>query len=50
MRNQSDDYHRCFSLQGTATVVCEHENGEYVLAQEDESAPDTNDNRLELRM
>lgn len=48
MKNQSDDFHRCFSLQGSTAVVCEHANGTYVLGEEDESAP-TKKNRLELQ-
>lgn len=48
MKNQSDDFHRCFSLQGSTAVVCEHANGSYVLGEEDESAP-ARKNRLELQ-
>jgi len=38
MKNQIDVFKRCFSAQGT-DVVCEHENGTYVVGEKDERAP-----------
>jgi hypothetical protein len=47
MKNQADDFQRCFPQKGSTNVVCEHKNGKYVIAQADEGAPTTK-NRLEL--
>jgi hypothetical protein len=48
MKKQIDDFQRCFPQKGEAAVVCEHDNGTFVIGKADEGAP-ANKNRLELK-
>jgi hypothetical protein len=44
---QTDDFSRCYPLTESAKVVCEHDNGTFIIGGDEETDPE-NKNRLRL--